>query len=75
MMDDDLESQAGICGGDVVQKLIRVLADERLLVIAGWKDDKKNRKETYYVGNDFQLTHQHHAGMFKLRGKKQKFGL
>lgn len=29
-----LKSQAGICGGNVVQELIRVLADERLLVIA-----------------------------------------
>jgi hypothetical protein len=31
---EDLKSQAGICRGDVVQKLVRVLADEWLLVVA-----------------------------------------
>lgn len=30
----DLKSQAWICGCDVVQEFVRVLADERFLVIA-----------------------------------------
>lgn len=35
--DESLKSQVGICGCDVVQKLIGVLADERLLMVASWK--------------------------------------
>lgn len=36
----NLESQAGICGCDVIQELIGILADEWFFVVAScWRDE------------------------------------
>lgn len=58
----NLKSQVGVCRGDVVQQLIRVLADERLFVIASCKIKSSDYLDGQ-SGDDLEITYQHHAGI------------